>query len=60
MVGKVYSSYVQTILGMEKILPKDVKGDTSEEGHEGETIAARRLILRMIDEYGNAFFDVLW
>jgi hypothetical protein len=63
MVGKMYSSYVQTILGMEKILPKDVKGDTSEakaiEGHEGETTSARRLILRMIEEYGNAFFDVL-
>lgn len=45
------------------ILPKDVKGDTSEakaiEGHEGETTSARRLILRMIEEYGNAFFDVL-
>jgi hypothetical protein len=59
MVGKMYSSYVQTILGMEKILPKDVIGDTSEGGHEGETTSARRLILRMIAEYGKAFFDVL-
>mgnify|MGYP007042450427 CR=1 FL=1 len=59
MVGKVESSYVQTILGMEKVLPKDIKGDSSEEGHEGETTSARRLILRMIKEYGNSFFDVL-
>jgi len=57
------SSFIQTILGMEKILPKDIKkdikGDTSEEGHEGETTVARRLILRMIEKYGNAFFDLL-
>jgi len=59
MTGKIGSSYVQAILGMEKILPKDITGDTSEEGHEGETTSARRLILRMIKEYGKAFFEVL-
>lgn len=52
-------SFVPTILGMEKILPKDIKGDSSEEGHEGETTVARRLILGMIEEYGDMFFDVL-
>jgi len=59
MVGKMDSSYVQTILGMEKILPKDIIGDTSEEGHEGETTSAKRLILKMIERYGKFFFDVL-
>lgn len=62
MVGKM-GFFIQPILGMEKILPKDANGDTSEEGHEqgheGEITVARRLILRMIEEYGNAFFDVL-
>jgi hypothetical protein len=52
-------SYVPTILGMAKILPKDVKGDTSSEGHEGETTVSRRLILGMIEEYGDMFFDVI-
>jgi len=97
-------SFVPSILGMEKILPKDTKADTSEanaeakavkaiakavkaiakavkaiakavkaiakavkaiakaveaiEGHEGEITVARRLILRMIKEYGDMFFDV--
>jgi hypothetical protein len=59
MVGKMDSSYVQTILGMEKILPKDVRGDTSEEGHEGETTSTKRLILKMIERYGKFFFDVI-
>ncbi|MDQ1327653.1 MAG: hypothetical protein QG641_936 [Candidatus Poribacteria bacterium] len=49
MVGKIDLSYIQTILGMEKILPKDIIGDTSEEGHEGETTSAKRLILKMIE-----------
>jgi Transposase DDE domain len=59
MVGRMDLSFIQTILGMEKILPKDARGDTSEEGHEGEITVARRLILRMIEAYGNIFFDVL-
>ena len=50
-------SFVPSILGMEKILPKDIKGDKSADGHEGETTVARRLILRMIEEYGDMFFD---
>ena len=41
------------------VLPKGIRDDTSEEGHEGETTVARRLILGMIQEYGDMFFDVL-
>lgn len=60
MVGGENSSFVPAILGMEKILPKDIKGDSSQgnEGHEGEITVAKRLILRMIKEYGDNFFDV--
>ncbi len=59
MVGGEDSSFVPTILGMEKILPKDTKDDTSSEGHEGEITAAKRLILGVIEKYGGMFFDVL-
>ena len=39
-------------------LPKDVvQGE--EAGHEGEGIAAKRLIEKMIALYGNGFFDIL-
>ena len=47
-VGVLHSSAVQTILGAEPILPKDVKEGEESAGHEGEGVAARRLILKMI------------
>lgn len=58
VVGRLHSSAVQVILGAEPALPKDVV-DGEEAGHEGEGTAAKRLIPRMIDLYGNDFFDIL-
>ncbi len=58
VVGRLHSSAVQVILGAEPALPKDVV-DSEEAGHEGEGTAAKRLIPRMIDLYGNDFFDIL-
>ncbi len=59
IVGRLHSSAVQGIMGIEKILPKDKKEDShGEEGHEGEGIAAMRLIDKMISLYGTQFFDV--
>jgi hypothetical protein len=58
-VGVMHSSAVQTILGAEPILLKDVKEGEEPAGHEGEGVAARRLILKMIDFYGNQFFSVI-
>jgi len=58
VVGRQHSSAVQVILGAEPALPKDVvQGE--EAGHEGEGKAAKRLIPKMIDLYGNGFFDIL-
>ncbi len=57
VVGRQHSSAVQVILGAEPALPKDVvQGE--EAGHEGEGTAAKRLIPKMIDLYGNGFFDI--
>jgi len=58
-VGCLYSSAVLTILGAEPILPKDAKEGEGSAGHEGEGVAARRLILKMIDFYGNRYFSVI-
>ncbi len=58
-VGRLHSSAVLTILGAEPILPKDAKEGEESAGHEGEGAAARRLIVKMIDFYGNGFFCVL-
>jgi len=58
VVGRLHSSAVQVILGAEPALPKDVVNG-EEAGHEGEGTAAKRLIPRMIDLYGNGFFDIL-
>jgi len=58
VVGRLHSSAVQVILGAEPALPKDVV-DGEEAGHEGEGTAAKRLILEMIDLYGNGFFHIL-
>jgi len=58
-VGVLDCSSVQTILGAEPILPKDTQGDEEPSGHEGEGVAARRLIEKMIAFYGNRFFQVL-
>ena len=57
-VGRMHESAVQTILGVESTLPKDASSE-DEPGHEGESTAAKRLIKKMIDLYGNVFFDVL-
>lgn len=58
VVGRLHSSAIQVILGAEPALPKDiVQGE--EAGHEGEGTAAKRLIPKMIDLYGNGFFDIL-
>ncbi len=58
-VGVLHSSSVQTILGAEPILLKDVEEGEEPAGHEGEGVAARRLILKMVDFYGNQFFNVI-
>jgi len=60
VVGRMHSSAVQVILGVEPALPKDAlqEGGASP-GHEGEGTAARRLIEKMIALYGNHFFDIL-
>jgi hypothetical protein len=58
-VGVLHSSAVQTILGAEPIQPKDRKEGEEPAGHEGEGVAARRLIVKMIDFYGNQFFIVI-
>jgi len=58
-VGALHSSSVLTILGAEPILPKDAEEGEESPGHEGEGAAARRLILKMIDFYGNQFFSVI-
>jgi hypothetical protein len=58
VVGRQHSSAVQVILGAEPAFPKDVV-DGEEAGHEGEGTAAKRLIPKMIDLYGNGFFDIL-
>ncbi len=58
-VGVLHSSAVQTILGAEPIHLKDAKEGEEPAGHEGEGVAARRLILKMIDLYGNEFFSVI-
>lgn len=57
-VGVLHSSAVLTILGAEPILPKDAEEGEESPGHEGEGIAARRLILKMIDFYGNTFMVI--
>jgi len=60
IVGRIHTSAVQAIMGIEKILPKDKKEDSQgDEGHEGEGIAAKRLIDKMIHLYGSQFFDVV-
>jgi len=59
VVGRTHSSAVMTILGAERILPKDVKEGKELSGHEGEGQAARRLIEKMIVFYGNDFFLVI-
>ncbi len=60
IVGRLHASAVQAIMGIEKILPKDKKADSQgEEGHEGEGIAAMRLVDKMIGLYGSQFFDVV-
>ena len=58
VVGRLHSSAVQVILGAEPSLPKDIVAG-EEAGHEGEGTAAKRLIPRMMDLYGNGFFDIL-
>jgi hypothetical protein len=58
-VGVMHSSAVQTILGAEPIQPKDRQAGEEPAGHEGEGVAARRLIVKMIDFYGNQFFIVI-
>jgi len=60
VVGRLHSSAVQVILGGEPALPKDAleEGGESPE-HEGESTAAKRLIVKMITLYGNRFFDIL-
>jgi hypothetical protein len=58
-VGRLHSSAVQAILGAEPVLPKDAKEGEEPSGHEGEGVAARRLILKMIDFYGNQYFIVI-
>ena len=59
IVGRLHASAVQAIMGIEKILPKDVKEGKQVEGHEGEGVAAMRLIDKMIDFYGTQFFQVV-
>ena len=58
VVGRLHSSAVQVILGVEPARPKDVIAG-EETGHEGEATAAKRLIEKMIALYGNRFFDIL-
>ena len=58
VVGRMHPSAVQVILGAEPALPKDTaQGEKA--GHEGEATAAKRLIQKMIDLYGNNFFDII-
>lgn len=59
IVGRLHTSAVQAIMGIEPILPKDVKEGKQVEGHEGEGIAAMRLIDKMIEFYGAQFFQVV-
>lgn len=60
VVGRMHSSAVQVILGGEPALPKDALEEGGESpGHEGESTAAKRLIMKMIALYGNSFFDIL-
>ena len=58
-VGVIHSSSVLAILGAEPILPKDAGEGEESPGHEGEGASARRLIVKMIDFYGNQFFSVI-
>ena len=44
----MHSSAVLTILGAEPILPKDAEEGEESPGHEGEGVAARRLILKRL------------
>jgi hypothetical protein len=56
----MHSSAVQVILGGEPALPKDAVEEGGESpGHEGESVAAKRLIMKMISLYGNSFFHIL-
>jgi hypothetical protein len=58
VVGRMHYSAVQVILGIEPTQPKDViAGEDS--GHEGESTASKRLVRKMIDLYGNRFFDII-
>ncbi len=62
VVGRLHSSAVQVILGGEPALPKDARAQAKggeSPGHEGESTAAKRLIVKMISLYGNGFFDIL-
>ena len=59
IVGRIHPSAVQAIMGIEKILPRDVKEDRQVEGHEGEGTSAKRLIDKMIGLYGAQYFDVV-
>ena len=52
IVGRLHASAVQAIMGIEKILPKDMKEDSK--GEEG--IAA--MVDKMISLYGPQFLDV--
>jgi hypothetical protein len=60
VVGRLHPSAVQVILGVEPALPKDALEEGGESpGHEGESTAAKRLVEKMIVQYGNRFFDIL-
>jgi len=60
VVGRMHSSAVQVIPGGEPALPKDALEEGGESpGHEGESTAAKRLIMKMISLYGNGFFHIL-
>ena len=60
VVGRLRPSAVQVILGVEPELPKDALEEGKESpGHEGESAAAKRLVEKMIAQYGNSFFDIL-
>ncbi len=46
-------------IAAEPILPKDPRPSDKEAGHEGELTAAKRLIARVVAEYGKEFIDIL-
>lgn len=50
---------LKPFLAAEPILPKDKSEEDSQPGHEGELTAAKRLLSRVVRQYGKRFIDIV-